>query len=228
MTELAARDINGNKPELHCITSSLRNRHESVSRIQQIEPYIDWIHLRDKQQPTMELCALIQQLQNEGVNPRRLVINDRVDAALVNRLSAVQLPSLGLPVKEVRQYAPHLRIGASVHSLDEAAAACSAGASYVLYGHIFATFSKAGAEPRGLQALADICSSVSLPVIAIGGITPERVLEVLQAGATGIAVLSGIWDAADPGEAARRYRQSLDEASISLSRTCLTSQLQRR
>ncbi len=72
-------------------------------------------------------------------------------------------------------------------------------------GHVYETASKAGEPARGLAFVESVSSALSIPVIAIGGITPERVPEVLNAGAYGVAVLSGVLAVTDPQEAAARF-----------------------
>ena len=106
------------------------------------------------------------------------------------------------------------RTGSSVHALAEARAAREAGQAYVLYSPIFPTASKPGHPGVGVAALADVCASVgTLPVYALGGITPERVGACLEAGAAGVAVLSGILRAPDVGVAVEWYHRVLTEAS---------------
>ena len=92
-----------------------------------------------------------------------------------------------------------LRLGISVHSLHEARVAEERGADYLFYGHVFSSSSKPGSKPRGLSALSEICSAVSIPVIAIGGIGPANIAAVRAAGASGAAVISSIW-ASDSSE----------------------------
>lgn len=83
-------------------------------------------------------------------------------------------------------------VGASVHSVEEAAEAQRLGASYVTAGHIFATDCKKRVEPRGLDFLKSICGAVSIPVYAIGGIMPDNAQSVINAGAEGVCVMSGL------------------------------------
>lgn len=81
-------------------------------------------------------------------------------------------------------------IGSSVHSVEEAVAVWKAGASYLTAGHIFDTDCKKGLPGRGLPFLSAVCKSVSLPVYAIGGITPENMPEIRAAGAAGGCMMS--------------------------------------
>ncbi|WP_278287557.1 thiamine phosphate synthase [Ruminiclostridium josui] len=78
----------------------------------------------------------------------------------------------------------------SVHSVKEAQEACNSGASALIGGHIYETDCKKGVSPRGLDFLSEVCNSVSIPVFGIGGITQDRVKEVIMAGAKGVCIMS--------------------------------------
>jgi thiazole tautomerase (transcriptional regulator TenI) len=80
----------------------------------------------------------------------------------------------------------------------------------LIYGHVFESSSKPGQRPRGLFALQEITAYVSIPVIAIGGITPSNVKDVLSSGASGVAVLSGVFGAIDPVKAAWDYQKEME------------------
>jgi thiamine biosynthesis protein ThiS len=100
-------------------------------------------------------------------------------------------------------------VGRSVHSPESARA--SSGLDYVLAGHVFPSASKPDKPPLGLAGLAHIVSAAPCPVIAIGGLTTERVADVLRAGAHGVAVIGAIAEAPDPCSAARALRAAIDE-----------------
>lgn len=104
-------------------------------------------------------------------------------------------------------------VSRSVHS--PLAAAHSTGVSYVVAGHVFPSASKPGQEPIGLGGLANIISAAPTPVVAIGGITPERVAAVITAGARGVAVIGAICEAHDPRAAASNLRAAVDAALAS-------------
>ncbi len=103
-------------------------------------------------------------------------------------------------------------VGRSVHSVTSAQAAAEEGADYLIAGTIFASQSHPEIVPAGLDFLRDVCAAVSLPVLAIGGVTPENTGDCIRAGAAGVAVLSPIMRAADPKAAAQAYRAALDGA----------------
>lgn len=96
--------------------------------------------------------------------------------------------------------------GVSVHSLEEAVKAEEKGADYVIAGHIFATDCKKGLPGRGLSFLKEICDSLSIPVIAIGGITDSNFSSVLEAGAKGIALMSSVMESDDVKEYLKKFR----------------------
>lgn len=82
-------------------------------------------------------------------------------------------------------------VGVSIHSAQEAQKAQQLGASYVIAGHIFETDCKKGKEPRGLDFLREVCQSLTIPVYAIGGIHKGNAASCIQAGATGVCMMSG-------------------------------------
>jgi thiamine-phosphate diphosphorylase len=135
-------------------------------------------------------------------------VNDRLDIALAVPTAGVQLGNGSLPVSAARALNPLWWIGKSVHDLAEAEAARTEGADYLVVGPVFATASHPGRAPLGLERLQAIASAVDgLPVIAIGGITADRVRDVKQSGAYGVAAIRALWDDVEPAEAARRMRE---------------------
>ncbi|MDP2957448.1 MAG: thiamine phosphate synthase [Longimicrobiales bacterium] len=140
-----------------------------------------------------------------------LVVNDRVDVALAAGACGVHLGARSLPVASARRLlGGRGRIGASVHSVPEGADAARQGADWIFAGTIWATPSHPGREGRGPGFIAEVRSAApAVPVLAIGGVSEERVAEVMGGGAAGVAVIRGIWDAPDPLEAARRYLEAL-------------------
>ena len=98
-------------------------------------------------------------------------------------------------------------MGTSCHSLDDVLEAAKLGCSYVTLGHIFPTGCKPGLPPRGVEFLTQVCRASPLPVYAIGGIGPENVAQVKQAGAAGACVMSGLMTASDPARLVRQLRK---------------------
>ena len=138
----------------------------------------------------------------------RLFVNDRLDVALAVPTAGVQLGHGSLPVSTARALNPLWWIGKSVHDLAEADAARAEGADYLVVGPVFATATHPGRSPLGLAKLQQIAAAAGeIPVIAIGGITGDRVREVRCSGAYGVAAIRAFWDDAEPAAAARRMRE---------------------
>jgi len=143
--------------------------------------------------------------------PSRLFVNDRLDIALATGAAGVQLGWGALLPEDARRLDPGWWIGKSVHDLAEAEAARTEGADYLLVGPVFATpptpthAVRPPLRPGALGAIARL----GLPVVAIGGITPERVREVKAAGAYGVAAIRALWDAVEPAATARRMIEEL-------------------
>ncbi len=191
--------------EIHVLSNGSLTKVELIRKASIISPHVDYIHLREKSWSAQELASAVMELCQLGVPLTKIVVNDRVDVAMVTGAAGVQLAWHSLPVKSVKQAFPTLRVGRSVHSVDEAVQASHEGADYVLYGHVFATASKPGLEPRGLEALESVVRSVSIPVIALGGITPGGIASIADTGAAGYAVMSAIMGVEDPYTAIQAY-----------------------
>lgn len=170
------------------------------------------VQVREKDLPAAELARLCRALRPlTAARGALLIVNDRVDVALAVGADAVQRTSVSLPIEDIRAVADkRLRIGASVHGLEEALAAQEAGADWLVFGPVYDTPSKRRyGPPQGLEALGRVAAATRVPVVAIGGITPERVREVRAAGAAGVAVVSAILTADRPGDATRRFLDAL-------------------
>lgn len=175
-----------------------------------VEAGVAVVQFREKDLPAGEQLKLGAQVQQNVRGKALFIVNDRVDVALALDADGVQLPESGLPVGQARELLGSDRlIGRSVHSLQGAVAAEQAGADYIIFGPVHTTSSHPGAQPAGMQALRQVAQAVSIPVLAIGGISGENIRQVLQAGAAGAAVMSGILRARDPREAARELRAEL-------------------
>jgi thiamine-phosphate pyrophosphorylase len=158
---------------------------------QAITSGVDWVQIREKDLATRRLLSLAESAtrQARGEGHTRVLVNDRLDVALAAQAHGVHLGGRSMPAEVVRRLVPEdFVIGVSCHSLEESLAAQAAGADYILLGPIFATPSKlAYGPPLGLAKLREVSSRVTIPVFALGGISPERVAACLQNGAAGIA-----------------------------------------
>ncbi len=140
------------------------------------------------------------------------LVNDRVDVALAVGAAGTHLGADDLPVVAVRRLAgsDHL-IGGTARDPQQARELVAAGADYLGVGPAYATTTKSGLpNPIGPTGVAAVAGAVDVPVIAIGGVTAERVGELLAAGAWGIAVVGAVSGASDPAAATRRLLQELD------------------
>jgi thiamine-phosphate diphosphorylase len=138
----------------------------------------------------------------------RILINDRVDVALAARAHGVHLPARGIAASRLRTIAPpSMLVGRSVHAVDEALAAeRDGGCDYLIFGTVFASAVKpAGHIISGVDALADVCRAVRLPVLAIGGITIDRAAAAAAAGAAGVAAIT-LFAQAEEAELRTRVR----------------------
>ncbi len=122
------------------------------------------------------------------------IINDHVDIAIMSNADGVHLGTSDTGIKEARDMLGYRGIiGLSTHNMDEARRAAEAGADYISFGPIFPTSTKRDADtPKGIEALSKLVSSVDVPVVAIGGITEERLEEVLGTGVEAVAMISDI------------------------------------
>jgi thiamine-phosphate diphosphorylase len=172
------------------------------------------LHLRAGRATAARLQAIAVGLEAaQAVTGAWLVVNDRLDLAMGCRARGAQLTSRSLGVSDARRAAPTLAVGASVHSLDEARAAAEEGASWLVAGHVFSTATHPGEEGRGLPFVRALAAAVDVPIIAIGGVRPEHCTVLRQAGAYGLAVIRGIWDAANAERAASDYLSAYDDAA---------------
>lgn len=168
------------------------------------EAGVDAVQLREKDLDDRALFALARTARSLLPSPVRLLVNGRLDVALAAGADGVHLPAAGLPVAAVRRLADRgggarqrpLWVGLSTHDPAEVAAARRDGADYVTFGPVYPTPSKAGyGEPPGIPGLERAVEAAEgLPVLALGGVTAQRVAEVAAAGAAGAAAIRGFQD----------------------------------
>jgi thiamine-phosphate pyrophosphorylase len=143
-----------------------------------------------------------------------LIINDRVDIALAVDADGVHLGRDDLPIPAARKLlGANKIIGGSAGNIEDALRAQEEGADYIGFGHIFPTQSKdKPSPPVGLGALHEVCRRVKIPIIAIGGITLEKIEPVILAGAFGAAVIGAVCASKDPEAAAAELTSAVDHA----------------
>jgi thiamine-phosphate diphosphorylase len=159
------------------------------------------LHARARGESTTLLVAGALRLLALARPPEAAVlVSGRPDIAAAVGAQGVQLAADDLTPDDARRALPRGWIGRSVHSLEEATAAVAEGADFLVVGSIYETGSHPGRPAAGL-ALVRQSAKLGAPVIAIGGITPERAAEVKSAGAYGVAVIRALWYAPDPAAA---------------------------
>ncbi len=169
------------------------------------------LQLRMKERPAgtvLEAARAIRALASPGT---LFIVNDRVDVAVAVGADGVHLGAEDLPVAAARGLAgPTMLIGRSTHSVAEARAAVASGADYVGFGPIFPTMTKAPSrDARGLDALQEVCAAVSIPVVAIGGVTEATAAVAREAGAAAVAMIRELAAATDVGATVRRLHERL-------------------
>lgn len=172
---------------------------------------VDYIHIREKTKSAADIMKIVSSLVAKGIPKEKLVVNDRMDVAVLHNIPNLHLPSHGFSIQEVKKFRPSFRIGRSIHSLEEAILCERDGADYLLYGHIFETSSKADLLPRGVERLEQICNNVNIPVIAIGGITPDTIERLRQTNVNGVAVMSYVMGSSDPKHALMKLKERVVE-----------------
>jgi thiamine-phosphate pyrophosphorylase len=171
---------------------------------------VDAVQLREKDLSARALAELARALlplcRRHGA---RLLISDRIDVALAVNADGVHLPAASFSVADARRLLGNRLIGVSTHSVRDVQAAV--GADFVVLGPIYATPSKAEfGAPLGLAVLAEATGCATMPVLALGGITPARVASVRAHGAAGIAAVRAVCGASDPAAAASSLRAALN------------------
>jgi thiamine-phosphate diphosphorylase len=165
------------------------------------------IQLREKEWPSGRVLPLAEKLRAAcAAAGATFIVNDRVDLALAVGADGVHLGQDDLPARAARPLLrPGMILGISTHSVEQARAAQADGADYVAVGSMFATTSKADFQLVGPDLMRKLRGEIRVPLVGIGGITPDNVSEVIQAGADGVAVISAVCAAADPKAAAARF-----------------------
>ena len=162
---------------------------------------VRWLQLRVKVLPPVDFLEIARRARSATrARDCKLIINDRVDIALACDADGVHLGQEDLPLRAGKKLMGGKIIGISTHDLDQARQAQSGGADYIGFGPMFGTSTKdTGYEARGVEMLRQIRAAVTLPIVAIGGITEENVQQVWEAGANSAAIISDILRAQDIG-----------------------------
>lgn len=172
---------------------------------------VDIIQIREKTTPTDELWRFARQvLDLPRQRDQKIILNDRLDIALACGFDGVHLGGTSFPLPVVRRRVPcDFIVGVSIHQVKEAVQAERDGANYVIFGPVFATPSKLKyGPPQGIPELQRVARSLSIPVLAIGGISLANFSDCLEAGAAGIAAISLFQDSPDVKQTLARLRST--------------------
>lgn len=166
------------------------------------------VQLREKE---LDGTALLEEAKVLAALCRRygvpLIINDNVEVALASGADGVHVGQDDLTVEQVRRLAgDRLIVGVSAHSVEQALAAQAGGADYLGVGAVFATATKSDAHVLPRETLAEICRAVDIPVVAIGGIGEDNLLQLAGTGVDGAALVSAIFSAPDIEGQCRKLR----------------------
>jgi thiamine-phosphate pyrophosphorylase len=178
---------------------------------------LDMVQVRGKSMPAADLERLVA-LWRDAVSgsPTLVVVNDRLDVALATGAHGVHVGRNDLPVDEVRRLAPRgFVIGVSTHDQREVALSQDSGATYAGLGAFYGSRTKPEAVllERESPGLGEAVREAAIPILAIGGITAERVQDVFaSAPVSGVAVSHAIQGAADPASATQELRAEVDRA----------------
>jgi thiamine-phosphate pyrophosphorylase len=230
------KPLAGREPPLLCYVTDRRNLNEAnpseslaalTNKIEQVAAAgVDWVQIREKDLTAGELASLTRQslriTAKLSAKPGAtcILVNDRLDVAIAERAGGVHLGEKSLPIGEAKRLiGSALRkqvvdesflVGASCHSIEAAQAAERDGADYIFFGPVFTTPSKETfGTPQGTERLEQVCRTVSIPVVAIGGITRDNAESCIVAGAAGIAAIRLFQDALDPVGVTQRLHQHL-------------------
>ena len=190
---------------LHTVISEILDA--GVKAIQLREKDLDDVALYKLAQPISKLCK---------TNNANLFINTNVQVAIDVGAVGVHLPDVDVSIAKIKaQSGNTLLVGCSIHSVETAKKRETEGADFITYSPIYSTINKPRYGPAvGIENLKRLTEHVKLPVFALGGITPARVSECLEAGASGIAAMSGIITSTEASKRAKEYLSALNEKQI--------------
>jgi thiamine-phosphate pyrophosphorylase len=206
---------------LHVITDTRPGRNPLGVVTAALDAGAPVIQLRAKELPDRAVYELGSHVAREcGARGACCIVNDRVDIALAIGADGVHLGAEDLPVPVARDLVgDRLLVGATARDPETARRHEAAGATYLGVGPAYSTASKEGLpEPLGPEGVERIASAVSIPVIAVAGVTASRVPELLAAGAYGVAVVSAVSEVSDARAATEELLAALDARAREVSR----------
>jgi thiamine-phosphate pyrophosphorylase len=234
-----ARQLAPIRYRLYTLERAVQIGQESVQRLDRVVLYvlvttsncpggIDWtvrealaggaqvIQLREKDMPDRELLTLARRLRPLVHDAGALfIMNDRPDLARLCEADGVHVGQEELAVKDARRIVgPHALIGVSTHSLEQARQAVFDGANYIGVGPTFTSETKPFDAFPGIDFVRAVHAEVRLPAFVVGGVTLDRLPEVITAGGRRVALSHGICASEDPRGCAAEFRRQLDAAEL--------------
>ena len=171
---------------------------------------VNIVQLREKDLLGGELLELAIQIKSVIQKKALFFVNERVDVALACEADGVHLGGTAMSTLDARRLVGNsMMIGRSVHSIDEGIEAAKYGVDYLFAGSIFPTRSHPNVESQDVKLIESLTKKTKVPIIAIGGINISNVEQVLESGASGVAVISTILGSSDPENAAKRLRERI-------------------
>jgi len=190
-------------PPLYAILDPEQIKARAIEDVLQelLRAGVKMLQLRAKSLTANEFLQLANLVRRESAtHDCRLIVNDRVDIAMVCNADGVHLGQDDLPLHAGRKLLGNKIIGISTHDIEQAQEAERNGADYIGFGPMFGTQTKdTGYSARGTEMLKQVRAAVKIPIVAIGGVNEQNVCQVWQAGADSAAIISDILGAADIG-----------------------------
>ena len=201
--------------DLYLVTdASLSNGRSTLDMVTDaIRGGVTCVQLREKNATAKDFLHTAQQLRPLLEKHRiPFIINDRIDIALAANADGIHIGQSDIPLPDAKKIFPDKIIGITIHSAEQAVLAEKEGATYVAVSPVFDTPTKTDTPPGlGLEGVSRIRKSVSIPVVAIGGIQLNNAAEILQAGADGLAVVSALVSAPDISFAAKQFTDLIQQ-----------------
>ena len=196
-----------------------RSLEDTVARA--LDAGCRWVSLREKDLPRPARLQLLRRLMVLGHRYGASIgVHGDIEGAIAAGAAGLHLPAGADPAGVRARLPPGMLLGSSAHGADELAHAAAAGADYATLSPIFPSASKPGYGPTlGCDVLARAATSVSIPIVALGGVDRERIATCIDAGALGVAVMSGVMAADDPGGVMAGLIKTLGEALAACHRS---------
>lgn len=195
-------------PRLLGITPTEFSARELATLLPGLSPHVDAVLLRWPGHSARTILEAARRLAEISPRPR-LILSDRLDLALAARLDGVQLKEQGLPPESIPAELRPACLGASRH--DEEGVRAASAVDYLTLSPVYTTSSKPGVEGMGIARFRECVALSPVPVLALGGVQPADLASLLEAGAHGAAISSGIFANVDPVAAASAYAKALRE-----------------